>query len=134
MLKLITIERQKDIFKMPSEKSWGALPGFESMNRFMSEGRSWTRRLIERLFLTEVKVRLFGFRIHHAYVGAGIMLSSLLQQISNIYGFILFALGIFTVFHDLICHLIYKRLAKRLMMFENMLTYQREQRVNLTGR
>jgi hypothetical protein len=100
------------------------------MNRLVSEGRSWTRRVMERLFLTKVRVHLFGVRIHHAYVGVGFMLPVFLQLLSNIYGFILLALGAFMLVHDLICHLTYRRLAERVRMFEEMLTHQREQLSN----
>lgn len=130
-MKFLEIERHRDVFMAPLKgTSRTTLASFEYMNRLMSEGRSWTRRVMERLFLTKVRVRLFGVRIHHAYVGVGFMLSIFLQQLSSIYGFILLALGTFMVVHDLICHLIYRRLAERVRMFEEMLTHQREQLSN----
>jgi len=62
---------------------------------------------LRKILFPKVKVYIKGVRIHHSYVGAGLMLF-FTQWLTNIYGLVMFGVGVLVVWHDLVCHIVTK--------------------------
>lgn len=92
------------------------------------------KRTFEHCFMTKFKVRIFGVRIHHAYVGLAIIFLPLFNNFQSLIPTIdalrVFFLGGLVVLHDAIAH-IATRLASRRLASKVKVNLPQLPRINL---